>query len=74
MSIKKATISNIKWSFIESISLQLISFLLSIILARLLLPSDFGVLAVVNVFYLLVNTFIDGGLREALVQKKEART
>jgi len=72
MSIKKATISNIKWSFVESISMQLISFLLSIILARLLLPSDFGVLAVVNVFYLLVNTFIDGGLKEALIQKKEA--
>jgi teichuronic acid exporter len=72
MSIKKATISNIKWSFIESISMQIISFLLSIILARLLLPSDFGILAVVNVFYLLVNTFIDGGLKEALIQKKEA--
>lgn len=72
MNVKKATVSNIKWSFIESISMQLISFLLSIILARLLLPSDFGVLAVVNVFYLLVNTFIDGGLREALIQKKEA--
>ena len=72
MTIKKATISNIKWSFIESISMQLISFLLSILLARLLLPSDFGVLAVVNVFYLLVNTFIDGGLKEALIQKKEA--
>lgn len=72
MSIKKATISNVKWSFIESISLQIISFLLSILLARLLMPKDFGVLAVVNVFYLLVNTFIDGGLKDALIQKKEA--
>ncbi len=72
MSIKKATVSNVKWSFIESMSMQIISFLLSILLARLLLPSDFGVLAVVNVFYLLVNTFIDGGLKEALIQKKEA--
>lgn len=52
--------------------MQIISFLLSIILARLLLPADFGVLAIVNVFYLLVNTFIDGGLKEALIQKKEA--
>ena len=72
MSIKKATVSNVKWSFIESVSLQIISFLLSILLARLLLPKDFGVLAVVNVFYLLVNTFIDGGLKDALIQKKEA--
>ncbi|WP_442902394.1 oligosaccharide flippase family protein, partial [Flavobacterium sp.] len=53
MSIKRATEKNVKWSFIESISLKLIGFILGIILARLLSPADFGVLAVVNVFYLL---------------------
>lgn len=72
MSLKQKTISNIKWSFIESISLKAISFVLGIILARLLLPADFGLLAVVNVFYLLVTLFIDGGLKEALIQKKNA--
>ncbi len=72
MSLKSATISNIKWSFVESISLKAISFVLGIILARLLMPEDFGLLAVVNVFYLLVTLFIDGGLKEALVQKKDA--
>lgn len=72
MSLKHKTISNVKWSFIESISLKAIGFVLGIILARLLLPSDFGLLAVVNVFYLLVTLFIDGGLKEALIQKKDA--
>lgn len=72
MSLKQKTISNIKWSFIESISLKAISFVLGIVLARLLLPKDFGLLAVVNVFYLLVTLFIDGGLKEALIQKKNA--
>lgn len=72
MNLKQKTISNIKWSFIESISLKAIGFVLSIILARLLLPEDFGLLAVVNVFYLLVTLFIDGGLKEALIQKKDA--
>lgn len=72
MNLKKATSKNIKWSFIESISLKAIGFVLSIILARLLAPSDFGVLAIVNVFYLLTVLFIDGGLKEALIQKKEA--
>jgi O-antigen/teichoic acid export membrane protein len=72
MSIKKATISNIKWSFIESISLQMVSFILSILLARLLEPSAFGVLAIVNVFYLLTTLFIDAGLKEALIQKANA--
>lgn len=46
--------------------------MLSIVLARLLLPSDFGVLAIVNVFYLMTSLFIDGGLREAIIQKKDA--
>jgi O-antigen/teichoic acid export membrane protein len=72
MSIKKATEKNVKWSFIESLSLKVIGFILGIILARLLNPSDFGVLAIVNVFYLITTLFIDGGLREALIQKRDA--
>lgn len=72
MSLKQKTISNVKWSFVESISLKAIGFVLGIILARLLTPADFGLLAIVNVFYLLVTLFIDGGLKEALVQKKDA--
>lgn len=72
MSIKKATERNVKWSFIESLSLKIIGFILGIILARLLEPSDFGVLAIVNVFYLITTLFIDGGLREALIQKRDA--
>ncbi|NRT15106.1 O-antigen/teichoic acid export membrane protein [Flavobacterium sp. 28A] len=71
MSIKNATISNVKWSFIESISLKLVSFVLGIVLARLLEPSAFGILAVVNVFYLLTTLFIDAGLKEALIQKND---
>lgn len=72
MSLKQKTISNVKWSFVESMSLKAIGFVLGIILARLLTPADFGLLAVVNVFYLLVTLFIDGGLKEALIQKKDA--
>lgn len=72
MNLNNATRKNVKWSFIESISLKIVGFVLSIILARLLLPSDFGVLAIVNVFYLMTSLFIDGGLREAIIQKKDA--
>ena len=72
MNLNNATRKNVKWSFIESISLKIVGFVLSIVLARLLLPSDFGVLAIVNVFYLMTSLFIDGGLREAIIQKKDA--
>ena len=72
MDIKNQTTSNIKWSFIESLSIKVVAFFLSIILARLLEPKVFGVLAIVNVFYLLITIFVDGGLREAIIQKKDA--
>ena len=72
MNLNQTTNKNIKWSFIESISLKLVGFVLSIILARLLTPEDFGILAIVNVFYLVTVLFVDGGLREALIQKKQA--
>jgi len=72
MSLKQKTVSNVKWSFVESMSLKAMGFVLGIILARLLTPADFGLLAVVNVFYLLVTIFIDGGLKEALIQKNDA--
>lgn len=71
MSLKKATLLNLKWSFIESVSLKFINFVLTIILARILVPADFGILAIINVFYLLTVSFIDGGLKEALIQKKD---
>ncbi|MFN3639297.1 MAG: lipopolysaccharide biosynthesis protein [Flavobacterium sp.] len=72
MNLKQTTQKNVKWSFIESISLKLVSFVLSIILARLLMPSDFGILAIVNVFYLMTSIFIDGGLKDAVIQKQNA--
>lgn len=72
MSVEKQMSSNVKWSFIESLSIKVVAFALSIILARLLEPKIFGVLAIVNVFYLLVTIFVDGGLREAIIRKKDA--
>lgn len=72
MNLKAVTISNIKWAFIESISLKAVTFVLGIILARLLSPEAFGILAIVNVFYLLTTIFVDGGLKESLIRKKNA--
>ena len=72
MNIERQMSSNVKWSFIESLSIKVVAFFLSIILARLLEPRVFGVLAIVNVFFLLVTIFVDGGLREAIIQKKDA--
>ena len=56
----------------ERFSAQLIQFVVTIVLARLLLPSEYGVVALVAIFIQLCDVIIDGGLNTALVQKKDA--
>lgn len=71
-SVKEKTISGILWSFVEKFGSIALQFVTNIVLARLLLPSDFGLLGLIIVFISLSNTFIDAGLGAALVQKKDA--
>lgn len=59
------------WKFLERIGAQGISFILTIILARLLTPTDYGVVALVTVFISLATTFVQCGFNSALIQKKE---
>lgn len=65
-------ISSFLWKLLERFSSQGISLLVTIILARLLLPSEFGIIAIIAVFIELSNVIIDGGLNTALIQKKDA--
>ena len=60
------------WKLLERFSSQVVSFVISIILARILLPSDYGIIAIILVFINLANVIIDGGLNTALIQKKNA--
>lgn len=63
--------SSLVWKFLERGGSQGIQFIIQIILARLLSPSEFGALAIVLVFISLAQTFVDGGFSTALIQKKE---
>lgn len=56
----------------EKFSVQGISFIVTVILARILCPSDYGIVALLLVFINLANVIIDGGLNTALIQKKDA--
>ena len=69
MTLRKKTINGFKWSFIDTISKYFITFFVSIILARLLSPSDFGLIGIVGVFIAFSRVFIDGGFSDALVRK-----
>lgn len=70
-SIKKDTIKGSKWTIIEKISLQGIQFVIGLILARLLSPSDFGVVGMLAVFIAISQTFVDGGFSNALIRKTD---
>lgn len=59
------------WSGIERFSIQGISFILSIIIARMVSPSSYGLIVMIQVFLSFSQIFIDGGFANALIQKKE---
>lgn len=65
-------VSGIFWKLAERFLAQGVSFLVSVILARLLLPENYGVVALVLVFINLANVFVVSGFSTALVQNKEA--
>lgn len=65
-------LSNLIWKFAERISAQLVTTVVSIILARLLDPSHYGIIAMVTIFITLANVFVSDGLGSALIQKKDA--
>lgn len=65
-------IKNFMWRFAERCGVQSVSLLVSIILARLLSPEEYGTIALVTVFTSILQVFVDSGLGTALIQKKDA--
>ncbi len=55
---------------IEGVLMQVINFVLQMVLARILIPEDFGIVAILNTFVSLANTFVNNGLSSALLQRK----
>lgn len=68
----KTVINSMIWKLLERFSSQLASFVISIILARKLMPDDYGIIAIILVFINIANVIIDGGFNTALIQKKDA--
>ncbi len=68
-SLKEKTVKGVMWSSIDRFSTQGIQFVFSILIARLLLPSDYGVVAMLGIFLAISQTFIDSGFGSALIQK-----
>lgn len=71
-NLKQNVFSNVIWRFAERTGAQLVGFIVSIVLARILSPSDYGIVALVSVFTTIMQVFVDSGLGNALIQKKDA--
>ena len=69
---RKKIFSNVFWGFAERICAQLVSFIVSIIIARILEPEAYGTIALVIIFLDILQIFVDSGLGNALIQKKDA--
>lgn len=72
MITAKTVTTNLFWRFLERSGAQLVSFFISIMLARLLEPSVYGEIALVCVFTSILGVFVDSEFGSALIQKKNA--
>lgn len=72
MPDKRKIISSLFWKFFERAGTQLIQFGVTIALARILVPEDFGLVALIAIFINVAAVFVQSGLNTALIQKKDA--
>lgn len=72
MNTNQKVINNFLWRFLERCGAQGVTFIVSIVLARLLDPSVYGTIALVTVFTTIMQVFVDSGMGTALIQKKDA--
>ncbi len=70
-SLKQKTVSGVLWSAVSRFSTQGIQFIFNILIARILLPEDYGVVAMLSIFLAVSQAFIDSGFANALIQRKD---
>lgn len=70
-SLKDKTVKGVAWSGIDNIIQHGVTFLVSIVLARLLTPDDYGLIGIVGVFTAICTALINGGFTNALIRKKD---
>lgn len=70
--LKSKAMGNMIWRFAERCGAQGVAFVVSLILARMLNPEVYGTVALLTVFTTILNVFVDSGLGNALIQKKDA--
>lgn len=69
-TFKAKMVANLIWRFAERCGAQGVAFIVSIVLARLLEPEDYGIISLVTIFISIIQIFVDSGLGNALIQKR----
>lgn len=69
--IKNKAISGALWTGFEKIGRQMVRFIVGVVLARLVLPADYGAVGMLAIFMAIANVFTDSGMGSALIQKKD---
>lgn len=72
-SLKKKTVKGSIWSFADNLLNVGIQFLVSLVLARILTPHEYGLIGIITIFIAVFNSIVDSGFSSALIRKKEAR-
>ncbi|NLT46251.1 MAG: lipopolysaccharide biosynthesis protein, partial [Thermotogaceae bacterium] len=72
-NLRQKTASGLFWSFSDLIANQGIQFLIQVVLARLLLVEDFGLIGMITIFIAISTSFIDSGFSQALIREQEAK-
>lgn len=70
-TLKEITLINLVWKFIERLGVQGVQFIVQIILARLLIPEDYGIISLIVIIISVSNVIIQSGFTTSLIQKKD---
>ena len=71
-SLKSKVVSGAVWTLLEKLSTQAVSFVVGMVLARLLTPDDYGTVALIGIFFAVAGVLVDSGFGGALIQKKDS--
>lgn len=72
-SLRGKTVKGVGWSFIDSFAGQGITFLVGLVLARLLTPEEYGLIGIITIFIAVFNSIVDSGFSNALIRKTDAK-
>lgn len=72
-SLKNKAVKGVGWSFVDNMANQGVTFLVGLVLARILTPAEFGILGMITIFIAISNSIVDSGFSNALIRKQDAK-